>query len=527
MSESLQGLLALSAERFPERTAFVCGDASINYLELDQATNRFGRLLHGAGIGPGDRVGIHLDKSIEAVVAFYGVLKSGAAYVPLDPFAPAARNRVIIADCELAALVGSGQALRQLPVEDCEALLIDVSEDINQSSPGRGRLLDRRDLEQTSDAALQNTGTDPDSLAYILYTSGSTGTPKGVMVSHRAARAFVDWAGDAFALTEHDLLAALAPFIFDISVFDLYAGVRAGATTFLVPRSVIAFPMSLAGFLESKKITVLYTVPSSLTRLAEQGGLEKRKFENLRAVLFAGEVFPMKHLRQLMQQIPGAKYYNLYGPTETNVVTCYSLQNLPAPDAPPVPIGFACAGAELMLVNEQGDPVAAGESGELLTSGPTLMQGYWNRPQQTETVMYEHPRNGKYYRTGDLARRGARGELIFLGRRDNMIKSRGYRIEPGDIEAVLDTHPGINRAVVIAIPDEEIGSRLCAVFEPADNQDSTEPDNGVLTGYCRERLPAYMIPTEFQRRASLPQTLTGKIDRVALINQTTTAGGAS
>jgi acyl-coenzyme A synthetase/AMP-(fatty) acid ligase len=341
------------------------------------------------------------------------------------------------------------------------------------------------------------------------------------MISHRASLTFVNWAFDCFRVQPTDRVSNHAPLHFDLSIFDIFVAVKAGASIVLVPDELSVFPIDLANFIEGEGITVWYSVPSALTRLVLYGELGRHQFSSLRQVLFAGEVFPIKYLRLLRAAIPHATYYNLYGPTETNVCTYYRVGEIAPERTEPIPIGTACANTEVFAVTDRLEVASLGEVGELYVRGPSLMKGYWGMPERTAEVLFPNPwRDAVWgdtvYRTGDLVRQNEAGNYVFLGRRDNLIKSRGYRIELGEIETVLYRHPEIEEAAAIAIPDEEIGNAIRAVVVPRDASRLTA---GELQALCAERLPKYMIPAEFEFRASLPRTSTGKVDKWSLVRE--------
>ena len=487
----LHGLLASSAGRSPGRLALATAARTLTYRELDEDSNRLARLLLGQGVAKGDRVGIYLEKSIEAIVAVFGILKCGAAYVPVDPAAPARRAAYVLNDCRVRALITSGERGARLAPDPAAAPWRTILAEGGASWSG------------LSAAAPPDAGTREADLAYILYTSGSTGEPKGVMLSHRAAMSFVRWAADYLGLQPEDRLANHAPLHFDLSVFDVFGAVSAGAAVLPVPAAVGLFPRSLADWIEASAISVWYSVPSVLAQLALRGGLERHRFARLKKVLFAGEVFPKRHLRRLAGLLPGASFYNLYGPTETNVCTVHAVTEEDLRSDEPLPIGRACAGDEVLALGEDGGPVAPGRTGELCVRGPTLMDGYWGRGRRVEAI----------YRTGDLVRMDESGRYHFLGRRDAQVKSRGYRIELGEVEAVLCRHPAVAEAAVVADPHEELGCTLRALVVPREPGGLNPRE---LSAFCAERLPPYMVPALFELRAQLPRTSTGKLDRQAL-----------
>jgi len=286
----------------------------------------------------------------------------------------------------------------------------------------------------------------------------------------------------------------------------------------MIPEDVQLFPASLARFIVTHEISIWYSVPSALVFLVLHGKLASLDLSKLRIVLFAGEVFPMKYLRQLAVTIPHAGLYNLYGPTETNVCTYYPVDRAALEALDRLPIGRACANTEVFAVDENDAVIAApGAEGELYVRGPCVTPGYWADLEKTHKMVvpnrFQPHFEEKAYRTGDLVRLRPDGDYDFLGRRDNQIKSRGYRIELGEIEAVLLAHADVREAAVLAIPDEEIGARLRAFVAPNNGVPLT---TAALTEHCASRLPQYMIPERIDVRETLPKTSTGKIDRVKL-----------
>jgi acyl-coenzyme A synthetase/AMP-(fatty) acid ligase len=304
----------------------------------------------------------------------------------------------------------------------------------------------------------------------------------------------------------HDRLSSHAPFHFDLSTFDLFGGAVGAATVVLVPREQSVFPIELARFIRDAGITVWYSVPSILTLLTLRGGIADPPPKALRTIVFAGEVFPTKYLAQLMDLLPDVRFYNWFGPTETNVCTWYEIPR-PASELPDdLPIGTAIGGVTAIVAGEDGNEVPHGETGELLIQGPTVMHGYLGKPEQTERVL-DTSGSERLYRTGDLVAYDDGGNLRFLGRRDAQIKSRGYRIELGEIERAIYSHEAVAECAVVPIPDDVVTNRIKA-FVVAHDLGDTE-----LIGFCRARLPRYMVPDEIEFRDALPKSSTGKIDR--------------
>jgi amino acid adenylation domain-containing protein len=519
----LHHLLIESAARYPDRTAVVDRAESMTYRELDESSARLADALAARGAGPGNRVGLYLDKSLHAIVAVWGVLRAGAAYVPLDVASPIKRVARIVENGKLCAILTTPKRWSML----ASALALPstfVGTTCAASRPAEiGFAFEMLDPSRVRavDCGARLEEHDPSRTAYILYTSGSTGLPKGVVLSHRAALSFVDWASETLQLAPSDVVSSHAPLHFDLSVFDLFASCRAGAIVTLVPPELNLFPRNLADWIAARRITVWYSVPSLLARLALAGGLERYDWSHLREIVFAGEVFPVAHLRRLREQIPGARYWNWYGPTETNVCTAYAVDALPPEQTAPVPIGKACANSKLLVLDEAGSVCRRGETGELYVSGPGLMTGYQSMPEATAHALVargEGSDSALWYRTGDLVREDAAGLLHLLGRRDGMIKSRGYRIELGEIESVLYQHPGVAEVAAIALPDEESGHVIWAAAVARVGQSL---EAGKLRAFCAERLPAYMIPLSIVVCGSLPRGSTGKVDRLRLLEEIT------
>jgi acyl-coenzyme A synthetase/AMP-(fatty) acid ligase len=357
-------------------------------------------------------------------------------------------------------------------------------------------------LASFPDGPLDRAESSDGDLAFILYTSGSTGRPKGVCISHRNALAFIDWAAGTVGLTATDRLSNHAPFHFDLSVFDIYGAFRSGAAVCIVPEGASFAPRSLVEFLSRRAITVWYSVPSALVLMAEHGGLLDLAPGPLHTLLFAGEVFPLKHLKRLRRHWPAVRFLNLFGPTETNVCTFFEVCEIAEDRVQPVSIGRACCGDRVWARRSDGTEARVGEEGELMVEGPTVMLGYWGG----------RPQDGMPYATGDLVRLEDSGDYVYVGRRDDMIKVRGHRVEPGEVEAALLAHPDVRDAAVV-VTGSGPEARLVAFLVSAGG------GRGPLLAmkeHCARRLPRAMIPDDVRYLNELPRTGNGKIDRKAL-----------
>ncbi len=504
---ALHLVLDAAAARAPERVAIEEAEGGrITYGELARLSNRFRDWLLASGVRPGDRVGIYLPKSIDAVAGIFGALKAGAAYVPVDPGSPPARAAYVLHDCAVRALLLDRSLWGPLEPE------LAASGGLLEGT-GRGlalaRALDAAGAPETP--APSGTVVPPlDSLAYLLYTSGSTGRPKGVMLSHLAALSFVDWCSEVFAPTDRDCFSSHAPFHFDLSILDLYVSLKHGARLVLIGEELGKEPQALAPVMAERGITVWYSTPSILGLLGQYGRLERYDLSALRLVLFAGEVFPVPALRALTRRLPHPRYFNLYGPTETNVCT-YCEVPLPVPDdrTEPYPIGATCAHLASRVVDEVGRDVPAGTEGELVIAGPGVMSGYWNLPERNAEAFLVDAAGRRWYRTGDVVVEAEGGIYLFRGRRDRMVKRRGYRIELGEIEAGLAAHPAVREVAVVAAPDETSGVVITAFL---GCHDGARPTIIELKRFCLERLPRYMAPDRFRFVDRLPRTATDKID---------------
>jgi len=518
MSETtrLTDLLEHSARQFPDKVAVsVPGGGSVTYGELSTLTNRLRDRLWQLGVRHGDRVGFRLHKSIDSVVSLFGIMKAGAAYVPVDAESPAARAAFIMNDCAVKAVI-TEQDQTQALVQELAALgaaphVLEI-EPSEPDLPIR-RLLDA--LDGTSPApVVSSPGIQPDDIAYILYTSGSTGQPKGVVLSHRNAASFIDWCSDSFAPEASDTFSSHAPFHFDLSILDIYVSIKHGARLVLIGEALGKDPARLAPAIAAEGITIWYSTPSILSLLADYGKLERQDCSALRIVFFAGEVFPIPRFRTLRKFWPHPRFVNLYGPTETNVCTYYEV---PVDNSwetmETFPIGYMCVPNEGKVVDEAGQTVPTGEPGELVVAGPNVMQGYWNLPEQNGRAFLVDQDGRKWYRTGDIVAEEGGQRYRYLSRRDRMVKRRGYRVELGEVEVGLLKHPDVREAAVVSVADPQAGVRIAAFVSCSGERRLTIIE---LKTYSARSLPPYMIPDTFVVLEALPRTSTDKVDFQAL-----------
>ncbi len=439
------------------------------------------------GIQKQDRVALVLPKSTDAIVSVFASLLAGAVYVPIHPQWPKERIEATLADCAPRLVIeGDGSPPR---ITDRET---------GESIPWIAALAAPIDIAVQNSLPRADAG-DP---ALILFTSGSTGRPKGVVLSHRAVGAFVKWSARAFHLCSTDRIACPSPLSFDLSTFDIFNMAWCGATCVLVPDHSVWMPRFLVQFVREARITCWYSVPSILAGMLEEGRMAQHEYPGLRVILFAGEVFRGADVARLQAAVPQAVGANLYGPTETNVVTwCCVPRDFDG--SQPLPIGQPCPYATVTM---------DATSGELLAGGDSLMSGYWNRPEDTQRA-FVNLEDKRYYRTGDRVSRAPDGNYLFLGRLDRQVKRRGFRIELGEIETALASREDILEAAAVAVEDGKMGTAIIA-FVRTRSADAVSLIEA--KAHCARILPLYMVPDHIVFLDAIPKGSRGKIDYIAL-----------
>ena len=493
MARFLETHLEKQARERPEKDAFRLNGDAIGFQELQADSDRLQRLLSSLHIGPGDRVGIYMDKCLDVPRAVYGILKSGAAYVPLDTAAPAARTAGIIEDCKINILLTQPNKADSL--KEVLALAPALTHIIGAEVSGVMTLAIDQDAPETK-VTKQRTPSDP---AYILFTSGSTGKPKGMVHTHASGLAYMDMTVDLFGFTDKDRMANQSPLHFDMAMLEFFSGISVGATVVIIPEVLTKLPASLSQLIAEERITTWYSVPFALIQLAEYGVLDKRDLTSLRWIIFGGAPMSNRHLHQLQTQLPDARFSNSYGPAEANQVTYYHLPKDPHPIHDPVPIGKPCEHTEIKITPE----------GELLIASTAMMEGYWNADHLNEKAFVW--RDGqRFYKTGDLVKCSKDGDLEYLGRKDRQVKIRGFRIELDEVELAISSHPSVSEVAVLVSED---GLNLEAYVTPSPAQTADEQE---LQTHVRNLLPAAFVPAKIEIREAFTRTPTGKIDRTVL-----------
>ena len=499
----LHALVEAHAARAPDATAVTFGGTSLTYAELDRQAGALAGHLHGLGVGRGDVVGVALRRTPELVVALLAVLKAGGAYLPLSPDDPPERLALMLNDA------GAKTVLTHAPADECVA--------------GWGGPAVRTDTDY--DAAAPTVGVVPEDPAYVLYTSGSTGAPKGVVVPHRAATAYLGWATEAYGLGPASVAPVHTALGFDLTVTALWGPLVAGGRVDLLPEGegvdALAAALEHGGGYDLVKLT-----PAHLLALQHHLALQHEASGALTAKRFVvgGEQLLGEAVAFWRERCPDVEVVNEYGPTEATVGCCTSSVPAGVPLPGPVPIGRPTPGTRLYVLDAHRHPVPVGVPGELHIGGAQLAAGYHNRPELTVERFVPDPfRAGeRVYRTGDVVRWGPGGGLEYVGRTDDQVKVRGYRVELGEVEAALAEHPAVESCAVVLREDAPGDRRLVAYAVPSADGAAPSAAGGdgtlgpTLRQHARERLPAYMVPSHVVVLPALPLTRNGKVDRAAL-----------
>jgi amino acid adenylation domain-containing protein/non-ribosomal peptide synthase protein (TIGR01720 family) len=520
--------------RNPGHTAVVFGGQELSYEALNKRANQLAATLRENGAGPGALIGVVCERSPEMIITLLGILKSGAAYVPVETYFPVARIQKIFSSLEIRHIVATGSCMH-LVDELCKDMpslrnvyLTDLSEAPGSAAGGTVAFHTAPDIKARNSSNLLRLNTSSD-LAYIIFTSGSTGTPKGVVIQHRPVINLIEWVNSTFGVGPTDRLLFVTSICFDLSVYDIFGILAAGATIHMATREDIANPDSLAEILEKEPVTFWDSAPAVLQQLASYLENEKERFRQspLRLVFLSGDWIPVSLPGKVKETFRKSRVVSLGGATEATIWSNWYPVGDVYPDWPSIPYGKPIQNARYYILDGNLSPCPAGIPGDLYIGGECLAAGYANDPALSSAKFLEDPFFGdgshRMYKTGDLARWHSDGNMEFLGRADLQVKIRGYRIELGEIESRLNAHPLIKEAVVTD-KQETVGGAshkyLCAYYTG-----ETELDPSDLRGFLATELPDYMIPSYFIRIEKIPLTSNGKLDRKALPDPAT--GSAS
>ena len=531
MARLLQSWVTQQAEVRPGAAAIVSGGETLSYGQLETASSQLAHLLQNAGCQNGDRVCILMPKSAETIVSMIGILKAGCMHVPIDVATPAARIRHIFESCENRVIVAGGKVVPLLDELMADEGLRSRTTIIwleNLSGPADAPAalapaaknfkvtFSTTDLKSAPSTPLSQTRSASDG-SHILFTSGSTGVPKGVVITHSNVSTFVAWALKHYGIDHTDRFSGHTPFHFDLSTFDIFGSITAGAQLHLVPSETALLPPKLSEFIRTSKLTQWFSVPSVLNYMAKFNSVHHNDFPDLRRVLWCGEVLPTPALIYWVERLPKVHFSNLYGPTEATIASSYyDVTVCPTDPKSQIPIGAPCDGEDLLVLNDKMEPLPVRETGDLFITGAGLSPGYWRDPAKTAAAFLADPKDPsrRLYRTGDLAYRDEQGLVWFVGRADTQIKVRGYRIELGEIETALNSMPKLQECAVVAIPTDNFGGyMICAAYVVRAGETATLAD---LREHLKKLVPNYMMPARWTAYEALPKNANGKLDRPRL-----------
>jgi amino acid adenylation domain-containing protein len=491
-------------EQTPEATALIFDNERITYDELNRRANQLAHHLINLGIGPEQLVGVCMERSIEMVVAVLGVLKAGAAYLPLDASYPLERLSFMISDAQPAVVLAQQQRRELLVGIDVDVVWIDADWDRIATCPEESPVVD----------------VSEQSLCYVIYTSGSTGQPKGVLNLHSGAINRFRWMWERYPFAAGEVSCQKTSLNFVDSTWEIFGPLLQGVPSVIIPDEVVKDPVKLVEVLSRQEVTRITVVPSLLRMILDTGMDLQAKLPKLKYWTTSGEALSTELVDDFQPRLPHAMLLNLYGSSEVaaDVTYCEALREvIPEDDSSAIPIGWPIANTQIYLLNSDLQPVPVGAAGELYAGGAGLSRGYHNRPELTAERFVPSPHGSvagaRLYRTGDLARYRSDGAIEYLGRTDHQVKLRGFRVELGEVEAVLNDHDAIKEVVVLVREDSPGDPRLVAYV--VTNEHGAEVINE-LRSYMKARVPDYMVPAAFVQLDEFPLTGSGKVDRQAL-----------
>ena len=497
MQRNILEYLEHTVQKYPDKTAFANESEGMTFQEVYQTSRSIGTCLSRKGYG-GEPVVIYMKKHPHMIAAFWGVVYSGCFYVPMDEEMPEFRIELIFQNLHPRAVIcdeSTAGKVKEISGFDGEVLMYDEI----SVCPSDDALL--------ADVRSRAIDTDP---VYIVFTSGSTGVPKGVVGCHRAVIDYVENLMEVLQVTDESVFANQTPLYFDASLKELFASLKCGATTYLVPKQLFMFPVKLVEFLNEYKINSVCWVVSALTMISSMKTFDKVVPKYLHTVAFGSEVFPIKQFNLWRKTLPDARFINLYGPTEATGMSCYYVVDREFEETDVIPIGRPFKNTEILLLDENDRIPPQGEPGEMCIRGTALTFGYYNNEEKTDEVFVQNPLNHSYheliYRTGDIGKLNERGELVFISRKDYQIKHMGHRIELGEIEVHVNRIEGIHSACCIYDKETE---KIVLFY-------TGETEVKELVVALRKKLPRYMIPNHVYALEEMPLTANGKIDRVKL-----------
>lgn len=498
MIRNILEYLEKTAARVPDKTAFAGEESALSFRELEERAKAVGSRLAERGVYKKPVV-VFMEKGPDAVAATFGVIYGGCFYVVIDEEMPAFRIELILKTLDAEVMICDSSTAELAGRFGFQGTCLPYEEMIRQAP----------DEEKLSEIRKAQLDTDP---IYAVFTSGSTGVPKGVLACHRSVIDYIEGFTEAIGLEESCVFGSQAPLYFDAPLKEFGATLKFGCTTYMIPKKLFMFPVKLVEYLNEHRINTICWAASALSLVSSMKTFQKVVPEHLQTVTFVGEVFPVKQLKEWKRVLPNARFFNLYGPTETTGVCCYYPAERDFDLEEMIPAGKPFRNCSVFLMKEDGTEAGDGEVGEICVKGTCLTLGYYNNPDKTAECFVQNPLQDLYperiYRTGDLGKRDAEGNLIYVSRKDFQIKHMGHRIELGEIEVVAAAMDGVES--------------VCCLFDQEKKKIlffyTGEASKAEAAAYLKEKLPRYMFPSYFAPLERMPYTANGKIDRVALMS---------
>jgi long-chain acyl-CoA synthetase len=508
----VEQFLTASARRFGDKVALVAGGTRLTYRDLDRASDRLAGALTAGGIARGDRVVIFMDNCREAVISIFAALKAGAVFSPINPSTKADKLAYVINNCRARALITQDKLRAAANAALAEAPSIALVVVAGAGEPTVRGAVSFEAALAADQPPPSNPGIDLD-LAMLVYTSGSTGFPKGVMMTHGNVVAAATSITTYLENTPDDVILNVLPISFDYGLYQVLMATQVGAT--LVLEQSFAFPRAILAKMQTERVTGLPLVPTMAAMILQMRDLEAGAFPHLRYITNTAAALPPAHITRLQELFPATRLYSMYGLTECKRCTYLPPEELARR---PGSVGIAIPGTEAYVVDADGERAAPGETGELVIRGAHVMQGYWENPEATARVLRPGPYPWeKVLYTGDLFRADADGFLYFVGRKDDIIKTRGEKVSPKEVENALYGLPGIREAAVVGVPDPILGFAIKAVVAADPGANLTAHD---VIRHCARHLEDFMVPKMVEFRDALPKTESGKISRREVAAQT-------